>query len=102
MEALGKLTLDPLDEAHDFPVRPGFALEDSLVVDLAYLLVWSGVYPHVRETHPRVVRTLRHRLHARLAERFTRRQIEEMTWRFTQCLAFNLHNDFFEIDDHAR
>ena len=102
MDALGKLALEPLDEGHDFPVRPGFAPEDSLVVDLAYFLVWSAVYPRVRDTHPRLVRTLRHRLYARLAERFTARQIEEMTWRFAQCLAFNLHNDFLEIDDEAR
>lgn len=102
MEALGKLTLDALDEDHDFPVRPGFSIDDSLVVDLAYFLVWSGVYPHVHDTHPRVVRTLRRRLYARLAERFSARQIEELTWRFTQCLAFNLHNDFLEIEDEAR
>ena len=102
MEALGKLTLDALDESYHFPVRPGFAPDDSLVADLAYFLVWSAVHPHVRDTHPRVVRTLRHRLHARLAERFTPRQIEEMTWRFAQCLAFNVHNDFLEIDDDVR
>ena len=102
MEALGKVSLGALHESHDFPVRPDFAPDDSLVIDLAYFLVWSGVYPHVRDTHPRLIRALRHRLYARLAERFTPRQIEEMTWRFTQCLAFNLHNDFLEIEDDPR
>lgn len=102
MESLGTLTLGPLDESHDFPVRPGFSAEDSLVIDLAYFLVWSGVYPHVHDTHPRVVRSLRRRLYARLAEHFSPRQIEELTWRFTQCVAFNWHNDFLEIDDEAR
>ena len=98
MEALGKLALEPLDEDHDFPVRPGFSPDDSLVVDLAYFLVWSGVHARTADVHPRVVHALRRRLHGRLAERFSPRQIEELTWRFAQCVAFNWHNEFLELD----
>jgi hypothetical protein len=48
--------------------------------------------------HPRVVQRLRRRLLGRLRERFSERQIEELTWRIVQCVAFNWHNDFFELD----
>ena len=102
MQALRTLQLGPLDEHHDFPTRPGFSIDDGLVVDVAHFLVWSLVYPHVSGVHPRVVFVLRRRLYERLAERFSPREIEELTWRFTQCVAFNLHNEFFEIDDEAR
>jgi hypothetical protein len=34
----------------------------------------------------------------RLRERFSERQIEELTWRIVQCVAFNWHNDFLELD----
>ena len=50
--ALARLTLEPLAEDHDFPLRAGFAADDSLVVDLAYFLVWSGIYPHDRRRAP--------------------------------------------------
>ncbi len=96
--ALANLTLGPLPEDHDFPTRPGFSREESLVADLAYFIVWSGVYPHVAAIHPRVIHTLRRRLVAALAEHFSRQQIEELTWRTTQCVAFNWHNEFLELD----
>lgn len=92
------LTLGPIVEDHDFPIRPGFARDDSLVVDWAYFLVWAGVYPHVAPVPPRTVHTLRRRLYARLAARFSPREIEELTWRITQCAAFNWHNDALEVD----
>jgi AhpD family alkylhydroperoxidase len=98
VEALAALTLDPLPEAHDFPPRPGFTPEDSLVIDLAHLLVWSGIYPHAADVHPRLVHRLRRRLMDRLRQRFSERQIEELTWRIVQCVAFNWHNDFLELD----
>jgi hypothetical protein len=92
------LTLDPLPEDHDFPPRHGFTPDDSLVIDLAHFLVWSGIYPHAADVHPRVVHGLRRRLMARLRERFSERQVEELTWRIVQCVAFNWHNDFLELD----
>ena len=96
--SLAHLTLEPLAEDHDFPPRAGFAPDDSLVIDLAYFLVWSGIYPHTADVHPRVVHRLRRRLLGRLREQFSERQIEELTWRIVQCVAFNWHNDFFELD----
>lgn len=92
------LALGPLGEDHAFPPRPGFSPEDGLVIDLAHFLVWSGIYPHAAEVHPRTVHRLRRRLFDRLAERFTPRQLEELTWRIAQCVAFNWHNDFLELD----
>ena len=77
---------------------PSFTREDSLVIDLAYFLVWAGVYPHVADVHPRVVHRLRRRLVGLLREHFSARQLEELTWRLAQCVAFNWHNDFFELD----
>ena len=97
--ALAKLDLEPLAEDYDFPVRAGFSPDDSLVVDLAYFLVWAGIHARASDVHPRLVHGLRRRLHARLRERFSPRQIEELTWRFTQCVAFNWHNEFFELDN---
>lgn len=99
VKALTGLALEPLPEDHAFPPRPGFDEDDGLVIDLAYFLVWAGVWPHVQDVHPRVVATLRRRLHAKLAARFPARALEELTWRLAQCVAFNWHNDFLEIDD---
>ena len=98
LTALMALTLGPLPEDHAFPTRPGFSRDESLVVDLAYFLVWSGVYPHAAPVHPRTIRALRQRLYGALAERFSHQQIEELTWRTTQCVAFNWHNEFLELD----
>jgi len=95
---LAGLRLEPLAENHDFPPRAGFAADDSLVIDLAYFLVWRGVFAPTAGVHPRVVQRLRRRLLDRLRERFSERQIEELTWRIVQCVAFNWHNDFFELD----
>ena len=99
MAAIAKLDLGPLPETHDFPVREGFTEDDSVVIDLAHFLVWTGIHARSADVHPRVVHALRRRLHARLASRFSARQIEELTWRFAQCVAFNWHNEFLELDD---
>ncbi len=99
LEALAKLDLGALDDDHAFPPRAGFTADESAVIDLAYFLVWSGVHARTADVHPRVVHGLRRRLHARLQERFTARQIEELTWRFAQCVAFNWHNEFLELGD---
>jgi AhpD family alkylhydroperoxidase len=96
--ALARLRLEPLADDHDFPSRAGFSADDSLVIDLAYFLVWSGIYAPIVDAHPRLVQRLRRRLLGRLHERFSARQIEELTWRIVQCVAFNWHNDFFELD----
>jgi AhpD family alkylhydroperoxidase len=98
VDALAALTLDPLPEDHEFPLRRGFAPDDSLVIDLAHFLVWSGIAPPAADVHPRLVHRLRRRLMDRLRERFTERQVEELTWRIVQCVAFNWHNDFLELD----
>jgi AhpD family alkylhydroperoxidase len=98
VEYITGLTLGPLPEDHVFPPRPGFSREDGLVIDLAHFLVGAGLSPHTGSASPRVVHVLRRRLFALLAERFTPRQIEELVWRTTQCVAFNWHNEFLEID----
>jgi AhpD family alkylhydroperoxidase len=98
LAALAALTLGPLSEDHGFPRRPEFDADESLVVDLAYFLVWSGVWAVVHDVPPRVVHALRRRLYARLGERFSPQQIEELVWRVTQCVAFNWHNEFLELD----
>jgi AhpD family alkylhydroperoxidase len=98
LAALRALTLGPLPEDHAFPPRPGFDADESLVVDLAYFLVWAGTWANLNDVHPRVVQTLRRRLYTRLAERFSPQQREELVWRITQCVAFNWHNEFFELD----
>lgn len=95
---LGGLRLGPLPETHDFPPHPGFDADESLVIEPACFAVWSGVYALTSGVHPRVVHALRRRLHGRLAQRFSPRQIEELVWRTTQCVAFNWHNDLLELD----
>ena len=67
------------------------------MIDLAHFLLWSGVYARAADLHPRVVHALRRRLQIRLRERFSPRQIEELTWRCAQCAAFNWHNEFMEL-----
>jgi hypothetical protein len=101
LEAIAKLDLGPLPAGHAFPPRAEFTADESLVVDLAHFIVWAGIHARTADVHPREVHALRRRLHARLTERFSPRQIEELTWRFTQCVAFNWHNEFLEIDDAA-
>ena len=98
LDALAAVTLGAVPEDHDFPTRPGFSREESLVVDLAHFMVWSGVFPHVAPVPPRVIHGLRRRLFGALAEHFSRQQIEELTWRTAQCVAFNWHNEFLELD----
>jgi hypothetical protein len=44
------------------------------------------------------VQRLRRRLYARLAAVFSPRQLEELVWRTAQCVAFNWHNEFLELD----
>jgi AhpD family alkylhydroperoxidase len=98
LAALDALGLGPLADAHAFPPRPGFDAEESVVVDLAHFLVWAGVWAPTHGVHPGHVHALRRRLFARLAERFSAQQIEELVWRITQCVAFNWHNEFLELD----
>ncbi len=98
LAALRGLTLGPLPADHAFPPRAGFDADESLVIDLAYFLVWAGTWANLNDVDPRAVQTLRRRLYARLAERFSPRQIEELVWRITQCVAFNWHNEFLELD----
>jgi len=101
LDALGSLALGPLPADWDFPPRPGFSREDGLVVDLAHFLVWSGIYALGARVHPRVVQRLRRRLLGLLERHFSPRQLEELVWRTTQCVAFNWHNDFWELDPEA-
>jgi len=98
LAALAALPLGPLPEDWDFPPRAGFTREDGLVVDLAHFLAWSGIYAGTAGVHPRVVHRLRRRLFGLLRAHFSPRQLEELVWRTTQCVAFNWHNDFFELD----
>jgi AhpD family alkylhydroperoxidase len=101
MAALEGLELAPLPEDHAFPPRPGFSRADGLVIDLALFLYWSAVQAHTAPVAPRTVHVLRRRLFGLLAEHFDARQLEELVWRTTQCVAFNWHNDFFELDLEA-
>lgn len=98
LEALASLRLEPPAEDHAFPPRPGFSRAESLVVDLAWFVVWSGAAALTGDAHPRLVHALRRRLIGALREEFSPRQIEELTWRIAQCVAFNWHNDFLELD----
>lgn len=95
VEYLSALGPASLPEDHDFPPRPGFSRPEGLVIDLAHFLVSAGMSPR---GHPAVTHRLRRRLFGLLAEHFTPRQIEELVWRTTQCVAFNWHNEFLEID----
>lgn len=96
--ALQALALGPLPDGHAFPPRTGFSDEDSLVIDLAWFLVWSGAWAPLHGVHPGLVQRLRRRLYARLAAVFSPRQLEELVWRTAQCVAFNWHNEFLELD----
>ena len=78
--------------------HPGFDGDESLVIDLARFILWAGMRAPAAGVAPRVVHDLRRRLFDRLAARFSPRQIEELIWRTTQCVAFNWHNDLLELD----
>ena len=94
LSALADIARVPLAEDHAFSAYPGFDADDSLVIDLARVIVWAGLH----HPHPRVVQRVRRELFDRLAARFSPRQIEELVWRTTQCAAFNWHNELLELD----
>ena len=96
--ALAELARAPLAEDHAFASYPGFDADDSLVIDLARVVVFAGLQAPAAGAHPRVVHRLRRELFDRLAARFSPRQIEELVWRTTQCAAFNWHNELLELD----
>ena len=96
--ALAELARAPLAEDHAFATYPGFDADDSLVIDLARVVVFAGLQAPAAGAHPRVVHRLRRELFDRLAARFSPRQIEELVWRTTQCAAFNWHNELLELD----
>jgi AhpD family alkylhydroperoxidase len=98
VEALAALARVPLAESHGFSAYPGFDADDSLVIDLARIVVLAGLQAPAAGVHPRVVHRLRRELFDRLDARFTPRQIEELVWRTTQCAAFNWHNELLELD----
>ena len=93
--ALAEIDRVPLAHDHAFSAYPGFGADDSLVIDLARIVVLAGLH---RDVHPRVIHRLRRELFDRLAARFSPRQIEELVWRTTQCAAFNWHNELLELD----
>jgi AhpD family alkylhydroperoxidase len=96
---LAELPRAPLGEDERFEIaHPGFDAVDSLVIDLARFVVWSGLQAPAAGVHPRVVHRLRRRLLDRLAAAFSPRQLEELVWRTTQCAAFNWHNELLELD----
>ena len=87
-----------LDENTPWPRHPGFDADESLVIDLARFVLWAGMRAPAARVHPRAVHRLRRGLFERLAARFSQRQIEELIWRTTQCVAFNWHNELLELD----
>ena len=96
--ALAELARVPLAEDHAFGAYPGFDADDSLVIDLARVVVLAGLHAPAAGVHSRVVHRLRRELFDRLTARFSPRQIEELVWRTTQCAAFNWHNELLELD----
>ena len=98
LDALLSICLKPLPRDYDFSPRPYFTEVESLVIDLAYFVVWSGTYAPQHQIHPQHIYELKHRLIKRLKTHFTPHQMEELLWRITQCVAFNWHNDFLELD----
>ncbi len=97
LDVLLGLRLEALPDEYDFPVRASFDATESLVIDLAYFLVWAGTYAPQHDVHPRHVQRLKQRLFARMRSYCSPQQIEELLWRITQCVAFNWHNDFLEL-----
>jgi len=75
-----------------------FSEIDNLVMDLSYHLVWSGTYGQAHKVPQRIIYENKKRIFQSLEKFFGKQQIEELVWRITQCVAFNWHNDFLEID----
>jgi AhpD family alkylhydroperoxidase len=98
VDYLGALRLDALDPDTPLVSHPGFDEDESLVIDLARVVMWSGVHAPAAGVHPGAVHAVRRRLFDRLAARFSPRQVEELVWRTAQCAAFNWHNDLLELD----
>ena len=94
--ALANLASTPLAADHTFAPYPGFDADESLVIDLARIVVATGL--HGAGIHPRIAQRWRRELFDRLAARFSARQIAELVWRTTQCAAFNWHNELLELD----
>jgi AhpD family alkylhydroperoxidase len=88
----------PMPEGDADPAHPGFGPDDALVIDLARFTLWAGMEAPAAGVHPREVHRRRRRLFDRLAARLSPRQIEELVWRTTQCVAFNWHNELLELD----
>lgn len=95
------LRLAAMPDTYEFPPRPLFTATESLIIDLAYFILWSGIYAPQHQVPLRHVHTLKHRFFPRLQAAFSAQQIEELTWRITQCVAFNWHNDFLELGMEA-
>jgi len=87
-----------LTEESTWVHHPGFDDDEGLVIDLARFIMWAGIEAPSARVHPRIVHDVRRRLFERVAARFTPRQIEELVWRTTQCVAFNWHNELLELD----
>ena len=98
LDTLAALAGRPLAPDHVFAPYPGFDPDDSLVIDLARFVVWSGLQAPAAGAPPGTVHRVKRALFDRLAARFTPRQIEELVWRTTQCVAFNWHNEILELD----
>lgn len=96
--ALADLARVPLAEDHAFGGYPGFDGDESLVIDLARVVVYAGLHAPGSGPHPRAVQRLRRELFDRLGARFSPRQVAELVWRTTQCAAFNWHNELLELD----
>jgi AhpD family alkylhydroperoxidase len=98
LETLAALAGRPLAPDHPFDAYPGFTDDDGLVIDLARFVVWSGLQAPGAGVHPGAIHRLKRALFDRLTGRFTPRQVEELVWRTTQCVAFNWHNEILELD----
>jgi AhpD family alkylhydroperoxidase len=95
---LATLGAADLVEGAEFAPHPGFDADESVVIDLARFTLWAGMQAPAAGVHPRAVHELRRRLFDRLTANFSPRQIEELVWRTTQCVAFNWHNELLELD----
>ena len=98
LATLAALAGRPLAPDHIFARYPGFDADDSLVIDLARFVVWAGLQAPSAGVPPGAIHRVKRALFDRLTARFTPRQVEELLWRTTQCVAFNWHNDILELD----